>query len=97
MPALDAAEHIVEADVDYPGGGLAVYGPADDPGHEQHVTAPEPGRYRIRVSYLPSTPPSAVNEFELGDHFRYQITCGRPKRRPDSRSSNKAHADVGQF
>jgi hypothetical protein len=74
VPALTTAQHVVEADIDIPGGVLAISGPADDPGHEQLVIAPRLGRYRVRVSYLPSRPPqSGVNELELGDHFHYQL------------------------
>lgn len=55
---LNAAEHVVEADIGFPGGDAAVYGPADDPGNEQHVRLPA-GSYRARVSYLLSGPPQA--------------------------------------
>jgi hypothetical protein len=34
---LDGAEHVVEADLGLPGGDLAICGPADDLGEEQHV------------------------------------------------------------
>ncbi|RJL35529.1 hypothetical protein [Bailinhaonella thermotolerans] len=69
---LEAAEHVVEADLDLPGGELAVYGPADDPGDERRLTL-TPGRYRVRVSYLPSGPPGeGAAEHEPGDHFRYR-------------------------
>ncbi|MGI8328315.1 hypothetical protein ACRYCC_00005 [Actinomadura scrupuli] len=67
------AEHVVEADLDLPNGDLAIYGPADDPGQEQHLQV-TPGRYRTRVSYLPSEPPAApTTGSELGDHFLYRI------------------------
>ncbi|GIH78345.1 hypothetical protein Plo01_47740 [Planobispora longispora] len=70
---LEEADHVVEADIELPTGDLAVYGPADDPGQERHVTVAA-GRYRVRVSYLPSAPPaSGHNDSELGDHFRYRI------------------------
>jgi hypothetical protein len=48
---LDESEHIVEADLDVPGGDLAIYGPADDPGDELHGGSRTcrcwPGRDRI--------------------------------------------------
>ena len=47
------AEHVVEADIDVPNGDVAIYGPGDDPGREQRISIAQ-GRYRVRVSYLPS-------------------------------------------
>jgi hypothetical protein len=67
------AEHIVEADIDVPSGDMAIYGPADGPGQEVHISI-TPGRYRARVSYIPSGPPAAGgNDAEYGDHFIYQV------------------------
>jgi hypothetical protein len=67
------AEHVVEADLDVPNGDLAVYGPADDPGQEPHISIAQ-GRYRVRVSYLPSGPPAAeANETGYGDYFIYRV------------------------
>ncbi|MEC3973941.1 hypothetical protein [Amycolatopsis sp. H20-H5] len=72
-PPLDPeAEHSVEADLELLGDDLAIYGPADDPGREQHVPATA-GGYRVRVSYVPSEPPALRNEHEAGDYFHYAI------------------------
>jgi hypothetical protein len=73
LPTLvEDAEHVVEADLDVPNGDLVVYGPADDPGQELHISIAQ-GRYRVRVSYLPSGPPAEANESEYGDYFIYQV------------------------
>lgn len=66
------AEHVVEADLELPSGDITIYGPADDPADEQHVSIP-PGRYRARVSYIPSGPPPGADEDEFGDHFIYAV------------------------
>jgi hypothetical protein len=72
-PDLATAEHVVEADLDLPTGDLSVYGPADEAGTETHFST-RAGRYRVRVSYVPSDPPAAgVDESETGRHFRYRI------------------------
>jgi hypothetical protein len=64
-------EHVVEADLDVPNGDLAVYGPTDGPGQEQHITIAR-GRYRVRVSYIPSEPPTiGASGGGYGDHFIY--------------------------
>jgi hypothetical protein len=72
-PAVDAhtAEHVVEADLDVPGGEVSVYGPADDPGTERRFSVAA-GRYRARISYIPTTP-TVFNEHESGDHFCYLV------------------------
>jgi hypothetical protein len=67
------ADHVVEADLEAPNGDLAVYGPADDPGQELHLSI-APGGYRVRVSYLPSEPPaSEANQTGYGDYFIYRV------------------------
>lgn len=67
------AEHVVEADLDVPNGDLAVYGPTDDPDQEPHFSIAR-GRYRVRVSYIPSVPPAAeASQTGYGDHFLYQV------------------------
>jgi hypothetical protein len=74
-PAADpgAAEHIVEADLGLPSGDLAIYGPADDPGSEQHVHI-APGHYRIRVSYRHrGLPEKDADDPQAGRDFLYQV------------------------
>ncbi len=75
MASLEEADHVVEADIELPTGDLAVYGPADDLGQEQHVNVVA-GRYRVRVSYTPSAPPVSGHDdddSEFGDHLHYRI------------------------
>lgn len=68
------AEHIVEADLGLPGGDLAISGPADDPGSEQHVPV-APGSYRVRVSYRRThRPGTTVNGSAPVNDFRYEIS-----------------------
>jgi hypothetical protein len=56
-----------------PNGDLAVYGPTGDPNLEPHISISR-GRYRVRVSYLPSVPPATeASETGYGDHFLYQV------------------------
>lgn len=70
---LTEAEHIVEADVQIPTGLLHVLGCLEDPAPEHRVEVP-PGRYRVRVSYLPSGPPPVeFNPSEPGDHLTYRV------------------------
>ena len=70
---LTEAEHIVEADIDIPNGAVSVVGCTDIPGPEHQVPVPR-GRYRVRISYVPSAPPKAnFNPHEPGDHFTYQV------------------------
>lgn len=73
-PAVpDSAEHVVEADLEVRGATLTVAGPSDYRSQEHHLPV-EPGRYRVRVSYVESGPPDAEwNDFEYGAHFRYVI------------------------
>lgn len=73
-PAADpgAAEHIVEADLGLPSGDLAISGPADDPGSEQHVHV-VPGNYRIRVSYRCfGLSGEDADDHEIGNEVLYQ-------------------------
>ena len=72
-PPLADASHIVEADLDLPGGEATLAGPADYAGHEHRIAVP-PGRYRVRVSYVESGPPDADwHDHEYGAHFRYVL------------------------
>lgn len=69
---IAAAEHIVEADLNIPTGMVSVVGCTQPPKpeHGQIVTA---GRYRARVSYVPSPPPTGSDPDIPGDYFRYLI------------------------
>jgi len=70
---LPQAEHIVEADMQIPTGALSIHGCFEDPGPEQRVNI-QAGRYRVRVSYVPSDPPEAdSNPDEPGDFLRYCV------------------------
>jgi len=72
-PQLSAnAEHIVEADLDVPTGIASVVGCTQPPNPENTLTV-TPGRYRARVSYLASAPPTGSDPDVSGDHLRYQI------------------------
>ncbi|MEU4252058.1 hypothetical protein AB0F15_32025 [Amycolatopsis sp. NPDC026612] len=73
-PALTAdAEHVVEADLPVPSGRLVISGPADYPSQERFFSV-LPGRYRARVSYVPTGPPPADwNDHEYGEHYRYVV------------------------
>lgn len=72
-PLLSDASHVVEADLEVPSGTLMVSGPADYPSQERSLDL-APGRYRARVSYVPSGPPDADwNDFEYGEHYRYVV------------------------
>lgn len=66
------AEHVVEADLDVPTGMASIVGCTQPPKSEDTLTVP-PGRYRARVSYIPSAPPAGSNPDVPGDHFSYQI------------------------
>ena len=66
------AEHVVEADLDVPNGDLAVYGPTDDPDHGHHISTAR-GRYRTRISYIPSEPATTgASDARGGEHCLYQ-------------------------
>lgn len=70
---LAEAEHVVEADLPVPSGKIVISGPADYPWQEKFLSVP-PGRYRVRVSYVPAGPPSVTwNEHEFGEHYRYVV------------------------
>jgi hypothetical protein len=72
-PLLSAdAEHVVEADLDVPTGVAWIVGCTEPPRPEDAVTVP-PGRYRARVSHVPSAPPAGSDPDVLGDHFSYRI------------------------
>lgn len=67
------AEHVVEAGIDLPNGDIVIYGPADDPGQKQRISI-APGRYRARVSHIPSGPPTVeANDTGYGGYFIYQV------------------------
>ena len=67
------AQHVVEADLDVPNGDLAVYGPTVDPDHGHHISITR-GRYRVRVSYVPSGPSATeASGAGYGDHFMYHV------------------------
>lgn len=73
VAGLEAAVHVVEADLDAPTGELSVFGPVDDRGVEHRFTMAG-GRYRVRVSYVAADPPkTGFDEDELGDHFCYVV------------------------
>ncbi|MBO3738548.1 hypothetical protein [Actinoplanes flavus] len=72
-PPLSAdAVHIVETDLDVPTGTLSLHGCAEIPGpaHELPVAA---GRYRARVSFVPTGAPPHANPVEPGRHFLHLI------------------------
>ena len=70
---VEDAEHVVEADLDLPSGDMVIYGPADDPGRDQHISIAR-GRYRVRVSYVPTRPPtSGSSDTGYGDYFIYLV------------------------
>ncbi|SCL44531.1 hypothetical protein GA0070606_0334 [Micromonospora citrea] len=75
-PPLSAdAEHIVEADLAVPSGVVHVFGCMEVPGPQHRVDIPA-GRYRLRISYLPSGPPPAPTlpyAIEPGPHFRHHL------------------------
>jgi hypothetical protein len=69
---VEDAEHIVEADIDLPNGEMAIYSVADDPDPERHISLAQ-GRYRVRVSYVPTSPPAEPSGTGAGDYFIYQL------------------------
>lgn len=72
-PVSPDASHVVEADLDVPGGVATLAGPADYARQEHRIPVP-PGRYRVRVSYVESGPPDAEwHDHEFGAHFRYVL------------------------
>ncbi|ANZ42236.1 hypothetical protein BBK82_46195 [Lentzea guizhouensis] len=66
------AEHVVEADLDVLTGVVSIVGCAELPRPEDALTV-TPGRYRARVSYVPSAPPAGSYPDAPGDHFSYRI------------------------
>nr|BFE59402.1 hypothetical protein GCM10020063_039280 [Dactylosporangium thailandense] len=66
------AEHVVEADLDVPTGVASIVG-CTQPGAPEHALTVTPGRYRARVSYVPSAPPAGSDPEEPGDYLSYQI------------------------
>ena len=72
-PQLTAnAEHVVEADLDVPTGHVSIVGCTRAPNPEHALTVP-PGRYRARVSYVPSSAPAGSNPDIPGDYLTYQM------------------------
>lgn len=70
---LENAVHVVEADLDVPAGVVSVFGLADA-GEPSHRFTMASGSYRVRVSYVAADPPpTAFDEDEPGDHFRYVV------------------------
>jgi hypothetical protein len=70
---VEDAEHIVEADIDLPNGDMAICSVADDPGQERRHISLAHGRYRVRVSYVPTSPPAEPHGTGYGDYFIYQL------------------------
>lgn len=67
------AEHVVEADIELPNGDVVIYGIGDDPGQVPHISVAQ-GRYRVRVSYIPSgAPATEASGTGPGDYFIYQV------------------------
>ncbi|GAA3779530.1 hypothetical protein GCM10022225_79660 [Plantactinospora mayteni] len=73
-PQLTAnAEHVVvEADLDVPTGVASIVG-CTQPPKPEYALIVTPGRYRVRVSYVPSAPPAGSNPDIPGDYLSYQI------------------------
>lgn len=67
------ASHIVESDLLVPSGNLALHGVDDAPVSEPTVRV-SPGRYRVRITYLPRPDPlPESNPEESGDHYDHLI------------------------
>lgn len=84
VPETLAASHVVEVDLDVPTGELALI--ADDGLAEEFRKSVQPGRHRVRVSYVPTAdgPPESDDD-EPGDHYLYVIDVWRtPKAAPPS-------------
>ncbi|BCJ65674.1 hypothetical protein [Polymorphospora rubra] len=72
-PALmSEAEHAVEADLDVVTGAVSVVGCTEPPDTAKALGV-QPGRYRVRVSYVPADPPPDADPDVEGDHFTYLI------------------------
>lgn len=91
-PLIADADHIVEADLDLPTGIVSVVG-CTQPPNPEHGQAVPAGRYRARVSYVPSLPPTGSNT----DRNETQIS-ERDRREVDHRSRDQVgdhvHRDV---
>ncbi|MEU6073933.1 hypothetical protein [Micromonospora sp. NPDC047074] len=71
---LDAYDHVVESDVEFPSGKLAVTGATQLPEEVEPIPVPA-GRYRVRVGYLPTGQrPSKFSETDPGNHLEYRVT-----------------------
>lgn len=69
-PSTDAA-HVIEADLQLPSGVAVIHSAVDEYATAPRITL-QPGRYRVRVSYIArSTPLPESNPDEPGDHFDY--------------------------
>ena len=72
--SFEDADHVVEADLDLPSGKLAIHGGTQLPSEVEPLHL-EPGRYRLRVSYVQTDyQPSGSNDDLPGDYLEYQIT-----------------------
>jgi hypothetical protein len=72
--SFEDADHVVEADLDLPSGKLAIHDGTQLPGEVEPLHL-EPGRYRLRVSYVRTDyQPSGSNEDLPGDYLEYQVT-----------------------
>lgn len=72
-PALvPDAEHAVEADLIVATGAVLLVG-CSEPRDPTQALDVEPGRYRVRVSYVPTDQPSNADPDVDGDHFTYLI------------------------
>lgn len=72
---LAEATHIVEADLAVPSGAVHVFGCMELPGPQHRAEIPA-GRYRIRVSHLPSGAPDAStlpHSIEPGPYLCYHL------------------------
>ncbi|MEU7873509.1 hypothetical protein [Dactylosporangium sp. NPDC049140] len=80
-PALvPESEHVVEADLDVLTGAVSVVS-CTEPRRAENALRVEPGRYRVRVSYVPAAPPPSAHPDVDGDHFSYLIEMW-PSREP---------------
>lgn len=67
------ASHIVETDLLLPSGNLTLHGVDDVPVSEPTLRV-TPGRYRVRITYLPGADPlSESNPNEPGAHYNYVV------------------------
>lgn len=84
---LPEAEHVVEVDLQVPSGRLVVHGVNDDWEDVPDIPV-APGRYRVRISFLPSlgAPPEDGDPEAPGDHFDYRVEFWRSSepRKPET-------------